>query len=336
MKDQEKRLLRCMGEIDDPLILEAEVRRFPRKHWKGVLAMAACVAVVLAMPLLWREGFHPGEQGPSEIQKMDTQVDAPAETSIDNHWSIGPWSLGMTAQEVGVEIDDSGLWTGDGLTVQFDVFSKTVCRMSAEEDCALTLPNGLGIGSTAQEVEAAYPTAFPMDGSYTMMDDNGWELSFRMSGDLVSGIQMQSHGDCLLYALSVSELTIYTMADDNGTWDALTVTEKAAKRICTTLTISEPEPLSAEIKPAAQIWIDFGMGAGLWMDASLDYASIFAYSGDSLDPGRVDGTGFTWDISCGVFGGLTDAVSQALQNPTETWETESPAEEPEDEIAMTE
>lgn len=340
MKEQEKRLLRCVGGIDDPLILEAETRRFPRKHWGGVLALAACAAVVIAVPLLWGQAEpevpevqekHGQLGAPLQEQEESlgcaTAIDAPeaesypvgegTEAETDHPFALGQWYLGRTEPEEGVEPDESGLWSGDGLTIRFDVFTGAVCKLVAAEGCTLTLPNGLGVGSTAQDVEAAYPTAQPLDGMYTILDGDDAELTMQTENGIVTKLVLQAHGDCLLHALTVSELTIYTTSDAGRTWDAVNVTSKAAKRICTTLTISEPEPWEAGTANHESIWIDFGNGAALAMDGH-DYASIWAYSAEKLDPARTDG--LTWVMN-GVFTGLNGTVTQALADPTEIWET---------------
>lgn len=341
MKEQEKRLLRCVGGIDDPLILEAEARRFPRKRWGGVLALAACAALIIAVPLLWGQGGLEKQQEqtsapllPEESLVTETAIDAPEcepageNAKTDRPFALGQWFLGRTEPEEGVEPDENGLWTGDGLTLRFDLFTGAVCKIAASEGCTLTLPNGLGIGSPAQDIEAAYPTAMPLDGEYTLDNGDGQTLTFRVTDERVSEILLQAHGDCLLEALTVPELTIITSSDGGQTWERVTVRDKAAKRICTTLTISEPEPLTADVKPTAQIWIDFGNGAGLWMDGEYDYASVFSFTGETLNPMQTDGEGFAWDISAGVFVGLYDAVTRALSDPNGTW-PETAAEEPE-------
>lgn len=337
MKEQEKRLLRCIGGMDDPLILEAETRRFPRKHWGGVLALAACAALVIAVPLLWGqtgpEGQETQEQLGAPLQKQEeslgcaTAIDAPeaesypagedTETETDHPFALGQWYLGRTEPEEGVEPDDNGLWSGDGLTIRFDPFTGEVCKLVAAEGCTLTLPNGLGIGSMVWEVEAAYPMAKPLDGTYTILGGGDVELTMQTENDVVTELVLQAHGDCLLHALTVSELTIYTTSDAGRTWDAVRVIGKAAKRICTTLTISEPEPWEEGTANHENIWIDFGNGAALAMDGH-DYASIWAYSGEKLDPARTDG--ITWVMN-GVFTGLNGTVTQALADPTEIWET---------------
>lgn len=336
MKEQENRLLRCVGGIDDPLILEAETRRFPRKHWGGVLALAACAAVAIAVPLLWGQA----EPEEPEVQEKHEQLGAPLQeqeetlgcapatdatqcdpteeaTGTAHPLALGQWYLGRTEPEEGVEPDESGLWSRDGLTIRFDRFTGEVCKLTAAEGCALTLPNGLGVGSTAQDVEAAYPTAFPQDGGYTILGSEGTELTVQTENGIVNGLVLQAHGDCLLHALTVPELTIYTSSDHGRTWDAVNVTSKAAKRICTTLTISEPEPWEAGTANDENIWIDFGNGAALAMDGH-DYASIWAYSAEKLDPARTGG--MTWVMN-GVFTGLNGTVTQALADPTEIWET---------------
>ena len=63
MKDSEKRLLGCIGWIDNELILEAEQTRFPRRRWTSWAALAACLALAAAVPfgLSRLSGASPGE-----------------------------------------------------------------------------------------------------------------------------------------------------------------------------------------------------------------------------------------------------------------------------------
>lgn len=78
MKDSEKRLLHCIGWIDNELILEAEQTRFPGRRWGHVLALAACLALVVAVPLGLSRLQAPSP-GPAAASNPG-EVSAPAET----------------------------------------------------------------------------------------------------------------------------------------------------------------------------------------------------------------------------------------------------------------
>lgn len=350
MNEKEKRLMRCIGEIDDPLVQEAQTRRIPRKHWGGVLALAACVALVIAVPKLWnQENAAQGVQTEQQIHSA-TDVDAPSdaplvsddvsepketqpaeeEAPMDQTGSLGGFTLGMTAQQAGVTPDDSGVWTENGLTLRFDPFTGTICRMTAGATCTVTLPNGLGVGSEVEEIEAAYPQARPTEGVNELRNGLGQTLRYSVSGDRVSELSIELHGDCLLNALTSADLTIYTMENGSRLWSTVLVTEKAAKRICTMFTISELEPLETEEEPKVDVWIDFGDGAAASVNRELEYVCIYAYDGSHLDLSQ---TGTMRCVADGVVADINGPITQALADPTEIWETQPIEQLPEPETS---
>lgn len=104
MKDSEKRLLRCIGWIDNELILEAEQTRFPGRRWGHVLALAACLALVVAVPLgLSRlqapspgpaAASNPGEaSAPAETPKAPETEDADASIEVSEEPEAPVWEL---------------------------------------------------------------------------------------------------------------------------------------------------------------------------------------------------------------------------------------------------
>lgn len=76
MTDSEKRLLGCIGWIDNELILEAEQTRFPRRRWTSWAALAACLALAAAVPfgLSRLSGASPGEAAAPSIRAETVQT----------------------------------------------------------------------------------------------------------------------------------------------------------------------------------------------------------------------------------------------------------------------
>lgn len=350
MNEKEKRLMRCIGEIDDPLVQEAENRRIPRKHWGGVLAVAACAALIVAVPKLWSQENTEQDVQMDQQMQSSTDIDAPTEhaassvdvsepegcepadgqTLVDQTWILGSFALGMTAQQAGVVPDESGIWTENGLTLRFDPFTGTICRMTAGEDCTVTLPNGLGVGSEVQKIEEAFPQAKPTEGANELRNGQGQILCYSVSGDRVSELSIELHGDCLLNALTSADLTIYTRENGSRLWSTVPVTEKAAKRICTMFTISELEPLETEEEPKVDVWIDFGDGAAASVNRELEYVCIYAYDGSYLDLSQ---TGTMRCVANGVVANINGPITQALADPTEIWETQPIEQLPEPETS---
>ena len=76
MTDSEKRLLGCIGWIDNELILEAEQTRFPGRRWTSWVALAACLALVAAVPfgLSRLSGASPGEAAAPSFRAETVQT----------------------------------------------------------------------------------------------------------------------------------------------------------------------------------------------------------------------------------------------------------------------
>ena len=136
-----------------------------------------------------------------------------------------------------------------------------------------------------------------------------------MQNGQVNRVIVEYLGDLMLDALSVNEITIYRWT--GKFWETTTVLDKAAKYICTVLTISEPEDAAGE-KTGVSMWMDFGNGTAVELPGS-DRANVWTYTGDTFDPDKTDG--LTWQIG-GVFDGLDEYVAAALEDPTATWDTD--------------
>ena len=68
MRDAERRLFRCIGGIDDELILEAATARFRPKRWGHLIALAACLALVLTIPAFLNQNKGGPEAAPEYEQ----------------------------------------------------------------------------------------------------------------------------------------------------------------------------------------------------------------------------------------------------------------------------
>lgn len=340
MRDAERRLLRCIGGIDDELILEAATARFRPKRWGHLIALAACLVLVLTLPAFLNQnkggpeaapGYEPAESPESSNNKFaETEgVGGAATEGSSYELSLGGVKLGMTQQEVQVllgepssMVDGGGYseWKYDALTITFHDFNQTVWTVQAREGCHLKLPTGIGIDSSEDAVKEAYPNAMlgtstpPEDGTpdaYYHLDG----LTIGLSGGNVCEIRLYRTTDPMLDALSVNEITIYQWVDKQ--WQTTTVIDKAAKYICTVLTISEPEEATGE-KDGVSMWMDFGNGTAVELLGG-DRASVWTYTGDTFDPDKTDG--LTYQIG-GVFKDLDKYVAQALADPTATWDTD--------------
>jgi len=261
-----------------------------------------------------------------------------------NGVNLGGLRPGMTKDEVtdlmGEPVlikEDTNEWFYGSYYVYFRGFDETVHNITTGGGCQLTLDSGIGLGSTEEAVLAAYPNHIPgnsVDAVSYHISIGSDELMIETTDGIVTQIQLYNTGNPLLEALTVNELTFHVATSEG--WMPLQVIDKAAKRICTVLTISDPEP--ADYPEGSPVdWLDFGNGTVVgWLDG--DFAIVYRYAG-SFDPAHTEELeACLW----GVFPGLDDAMMNAWRNPTETWdppdqtpsdelfeeEAEAPAEEP--------
>ena len=248
-----------------------------------------------------------------------------SQTSI----SLGGLRLGMTQEEAAALLgepasvkDGENIWLYEDLTLEFSSFNGQLVKLLAQPGCGLALNSGVGFGSTQEAVTQAYPAAYSLPGDpetekvdvWYWVEGDGFSLQIGTANGTVGRIILDTSGDPLLNALTVNELTLYAAASEG--WLVVDITDKAAKRICTTLTISEPEPVTPP-EYAATDWLDFGSGTAVgWF--GNDYAAVCRYAG-TFDP---DTAADLQPHLQGVFSGLDDAILQAMANPNETWETE--------------
>lgn len=343
------RLLRCIGQIDDDLILEAEYTRLRNRRKSLLPALAACLTLAACLGLIIAAPHY--LSAPQNTDTLLADKMQPASESPETaEFSFGGLALNMTKKQVlellgepdQIAEEDRPRWFYPSVTIQFHPFDQKVCKIWLLKGCELTLSNGIGIGSTEETIQNTYPhdpmmqdypktpylqdaflgdiegyTDNTQDALYQINTEN-FAMQLGVHNGSVEFIYMLRFGDPMLDALTVDSITIYSSADGLRPWEGVTVIDKAAKGICTVLTISEPEdPWSEKVGPF--YWLDFGNGTAAELYGN-DHAAIFTYSGETFDPSRTDG--LVWHLS-GCFYGLDDYVARALENPTETWESES-------------
>lgn len=250
--------------------------------------------------------------------------------------SIGGLTLGMTTQEVEAILGTE--YRAEAVTELRKDFKTVVLRYSDAElqfadmgdgwflnqihlsgDSTLTLAAGIGMDATEAEIRAAYPDVIQAT-EETDPDSEGVARTFLHSRELlrfyVDGGELYEIelGPLVLVpaplwqSMSAPEITVQSA---DGT--SVTLIDKAAKTVCTVLTITDPEP-AEHPGESPQWWLDFGTGVYLAVYGHDDLATI--YTGDELDT-----TGATMtEEQTGVYLDLDDTLASALANPTETWE----------------
>ena len=344
MREQEIRMLRCIGDIDNELILEADTARFRSRKWANLAALAACLALVVSIPFLLPKTSEkaplPGpelladEDNKHKNNAMADQTESAAQESAPDSSDItlGGLAPGMTEDAVRTllgepdkvtEEDNTSLyrWLYNDLTVCFSRFSHEVWEIRAFPGSGLSLSNGIGFDSTTEQVDSTLSHALIADGSldtdkydtlYSLNLPYGF-LNVELANGTVSAIEFGDGGNPLLDALDVTPITIHTLGEKE-LWTSVTAIDKSAKRLCVTLSISEPDVLEEKPEAEPSIWLEFTTGAVVGLHGQ-DYAVVYACDGDFV-PGSYDN--LTAQLE-GVFGGIDDAVTQALANPTETW-----------------
>ena len=336
MRDAERRLLRCIGSIDDELILEASTARFRPRRWGHLIALAACLVLVLTIPAFLNQNKGGPEAAPGYEQAESPEssntlagTEGPELEGGSYDLSIGGIKPGMTEEEVisilGEPMDQENGWLNyNGISIEISQFLPQVVTIDLRNG-PLTLPTGIGPGSTEEELLKVYPDAHFMDysglkdandpdGLYELYSEDA-VLRIYIKDSIVMKIELSSNSDPFFDALTVNEITIYQRIDKQ--WQTTTVIDKAAKYICTVLTISEPEEATGE-KDGVSMWMDFGNGTAVELLGG-DRASVWTYTGDTFDPDKTDG--LTYQIG-GVFKDLDKYVAQALADPTATWDTD--------------
>lgn len=203
-------------------------------------------------------------------------------------------------------------------------------EISLSADSTLGLSAGIGIGSTDEEVAAAYPLAaqteevvvendqsisrfvYTVEDGLSITTENGVCTHIRLGPWLQMPPEEAWETEPPPYDLHSNAITIYQWGDEQ--WHTTKVIDRAAKWICTVLTISEPEVSTGETA-GVSAWMDFGNGTVVELQGN-DRAAVWTYEG-AFDPDRTDG--LTYQLG-GVFLDLDDYVEKALADPDAGWE----------------
>ena len=211
--------------------------------------------------------------------------------------------------------------------------------------CTWTLDTGIGIGSTRDEVLSAYPDAqLESDTADGVAVDRNWEQFYYRAGDLyltitlrdeavasieLGGLNADPDPDAIVQpeadpytftpyeTLSGETVTAYTRTE-NG-WEGQMLTGAAAKRIVTTLNITDPEPGDAQGEPV--LWLEFESGGVLALYNETGAGAIYRLEDQTafetaLAAGRDPSPALTLIEGC-VFPDAWEDVMQALDEPTE-------------------
>lgn len=260
--------------------------------------------------------------------------------AMPNFLALGGVMPGMTEDmvqtvlgEPAKVLEDSGdglfRWCYEAMTVAFHSFDRTVSWVLALDGSGVSLNNGINFSTGQEEVARRYPGAYVTEGDPAV---DKHDTRYTVEGDFitltietvkgsVTTLRLEDHRNPLLEALYADEIALYLSTGEG--WLIVDAVDKAAKRIATILTISEPEPTDMpEGMPTA--WLEFGSGAvvGLLGD---DCAVVYSCDGN-FDPDSNDN--LTPHLS-GRFEGLDDALTEARLNPTATWEETAEAPEAE-------
>lgn len=261
-----------------------------------------------------------------------SELNEPVEEQNDPTFSFGGVSLDMTQDQVRellgepteITEEESPRWFYPTHVVRFHAFDETVSSIGILTGCELKMTNGIGLGSTEDAVKNAYPDAdinpnyneHTADTSYHVYRNDQFLLIGTADGEVVF-ISLICHKDPMLEALTSETIAVYTPVDAGRSWECVALTGRAAKLICTAMTISDPEDPTAE-KTGYTQWLDFRNGTAVELYGN-DHAAIFSYSGEALDPSRTDG--LVWRLS-GCFYGLDDYVANAISSVTVQTESE--------------
>ena len=334
-----------------------------------VALFMGCASSVSQTGELQEQGREALEATPAESENKETDSDYSSyaepevvsfrfsDAAILQTETIGGLKLGMTEQEFSAIIgqpdntSNVSMESPDG-AIHFNWFYKAgaaqnydavlalaeigdgwfLNEISLSGDSTLSLSTGIGIGSTDEEVAAAYPQSeltkeelitndqrigrcvYTVDGGLQITTENGVCTHIRLGPWLQMPPEeaWEVESEPQPYDLISDEITIYQWADHQ--WNRTTVIDRAAKGICTVLTISEPEASAGE-KTGISAWMDFGNGTAVELQGN-DRAAVWTYE-DEFDPDRTDDLSYQLG---GVFSDLDDYVEKALADPDADWE----------------
>ena len=280
------------------------------------------------------------DQNGDLYDSVEANKAAPAEILVTE--TIGGLKLGMTEQEIeailgtGYTVSNSGVvevtedyrvinWfypeailgladTGEGW------FLNEIQLLS---DSTLTLSTGIGIGSTEAETTAAYPEAevteeTPGSGRKILQMgafENGLWISLEDGkvDSIFLGCLAPYPQEAVLEEPLFASLAADTLTVQRADGSTVELVDRAAKKVSTVLTISEPEPADRP-KEAPAWWLDFGNGTYLAVYGHDDLATV--YTGDSLDTTLETMA----DHGTGIYLDLDATLTGAMENPKETWE----------------
>lgn len=394
----------CIGEVDDALLEEAaEIRRKPR--WLGIAALAACAALVIALPViaglglpqksaetadasgaLWEEAEMEAAPESAEMKNDATSEaaapEAPASEpeTVDGSGAmqevgeaalllsvrLGDLQLGMTGEQVRAQLGEPDLTSNSGAVLYDDGFWR-ICwfyntandpeRLSdanltftkadgSEEDwvlseimvsgsCTWTLDNGLGLGSSRQEILAAYPDAQESDDGICSLQDGNLFLTFDTRTGFAEHITLgglneyrlipeaeQAPVDPYPYTFTPYQtfcgetVTAYTRT--GAGWEKTSLTGPQAKHIVTALNIMEPEWVDTPCQAA--LWLVFDTGAaalgGEDGSAAIYHIEDAQALARALDAGEDPSAALTLIGYC-VFPEAWDEVHEAFTLPAQ-------------------
>lgn len=235
---------------------------------------------------------------------LGTGYEESMETVLRENFRIMAWNY----PEAELQFAD----TGDGFFL-----NKIVLTM----DSPLTLSTGISAQSTAAEFLAAYPEAQTVveagdpysDGvaeQYLLVGNENGGLRFYTDG-IIYGIwlgPLVPEPEPIANLLHAGEIVVHGA---DGT--EVTLIDKAAKKVSTVLTITDPE-MASYPGESPKWWLDLDNGYYLAVYGHDDLATV--YSGDRLDTTLATMT----EELTGVFLDLDSTLQSALENPMETWE----------------
>lgn len=392
----------CIGALDDQLLEEAaEIRRRPR--WVGLAALAACAALVIALPVIAGLGLpqksaeladasgaimeeteteaapesaEPENAATSEAAAPEAPASEPekvdgiappqeaGEASQLLSVRLGGLQLGMTSEQVRAQLGEPDHTSNSGAVLYDDGFWR-ICwfyntandpeRLSdaklsftrqdgSEEDwvlseimvsgsCTWTLDNGLGLGSSREELLAAYPDAQESEDGLCHLQDGDLFLTFDTRTGFAEHITLGGLNEYRLipeteqapadpytftpYQTLCGE-TVTAYARTGTGWEKTVLTGPQAKHIVTALNITEPEWVDTPCDAA--LWLVFDTGAAA-LDGEDGSAAIYHIEdaqalARALSAGEDPSASLTLIAYC-VFPKAWDEVQEAFTLPAQ-------------------